>query len=89
MHVLVASVSGEFFNGTADAVSLPSELGELTILPHHQALVSVLARGRVSVMHENETSTVAITSGVLEVSDKGNVSVLIHIDTEQDAGRER
>lgn len=81
MRVLVASVSGEFFNGDADAISLPSELGELTILPHHQALVSVLARGRVSVTHGSETLKIDIMGGVLEVSDKGNVSVLAELST--------
>jgi len=77
MHVLVASVSGEVFNGSAESLSVPSEMGDLTILPHHQALVSLLSAGDVAVAHGSEHTKVSIAGGVLEVSDKGNVSVLV------------
>lgn len=79
MHVLVASVSGEIYSGNAESLSVPSEMGDLTILPHHQALVSLLSPGEVVVTCGTEKTRVTIASGVLEVSDKGNVSVLAEL----------
>jgi len=81
MHVLVASVAGEVYSGNAESLSVPSEMGDLTILPHHQALVSLLSAGEVVVTHGSEITQVRIARGVLEVSDKGNVSVLAELAT--------
>ena len=80
MHVLAASVSGEIFNGEADTLSVPSEMGELTILPHHQVLVSLLAPGEIVITHGKEKNSFAITGGVLEINEQGHVSVLVQID---------
>lgn len=79
MHVLVAASSGELFSGEAESLSLPSEVGVLTILPHHQALVSLLSVGELNVVHGKEHSTFHIAGGVLEVNVEGDVNVLAEL----------
>ena len=64
---------------TVKSVSLPGEKGEMTILPGHARLVSVLITGILTFERENGTKeTAAISSGFAEVS---NDQVTVLADT--------
>lgn len=63
----------------ADALSftLPTEAGEVTILPHHEPMTSVLVPG---IAHYTDASgkehEVALSSGFLQVDGTGRMTVL-------------
>lgn len=55
------------FSGEADSISLPTPQGEITILPHHIPLVSIVSPGSVLVRKGGEEQLFAISRGVIEV----------------------
>lgn len=55
------------FEGEVDSVSLPTPDGEITILPHHIPLVSILSVGTVLMRRGNEELLFAVSRGVIEV----------------------
>jgi len=76
-------------------VSVPTTTGEITILPHHIPLVSVLAAGEMRIKEVNGSEqTVAIAGGFLEIRGNGEIVILadnaeraeeIDIDRAEDA----
>ena len=58
------------FEDTVDAVSLPTTEGEITVLPHHIPLVTLLAAGIVRIKKGDSETPLAVSSGVIEVSGK-------------------
>jgi F-type H+-transporting ATPase subunit epsilon len=75
-HLILASVGETRFDGPAVSVTLPGEAGELTVLPHHEPLVTTLKKGNVTVRQTSgEPKVFPIESGVLEIS--GNRAVVL------------
>lgn len=66
------------YSGEVDQVSIPTKMGEITILPGHIPLVSALAAGELKAGVGNDVVSMAIVGGFAEVfSDK----VVIMADT--------
>ena len=59
-----------------DALTLPTAMGEITILPHHIPLVSTVAPGELVVRKGNEAHPMAISGGFVEVREGDQVTVL-------------
>ncbi len=61
-----------------DSISLPTKMGEITILPDHTPLVSALVAGEIKVKENAQSvKTFQITGGAIEFS--GNtVSIAVH-----------
>lgn len=66
------------YAGNADAVTLPTVTGEITILPHHIPLVTTLAPGMMVVRIGKEEQYFAVSRGVVEV-DGAKIRVLSDI----------
>ncbi len=79
-----------------DQVSLPTVDGEITVLPHHLPLVSVLKAGEVKIVRNGKPEFMAVSGGFVQVQPD-RVVVLAdtaerahEIDVERaQAGRER
>jgi F-type H+-transporting ATPase subunit epsilon len=56
------------FTGEAVSVSVPTTMGELTILPGHIPLISTLAPGMMVVRNKDGEQFFAVSRGVVEVS---------------------
>lgn len=65
-----------------DQVSLPTENGEITILPDHIPLISKLTSGDIVAVVNNENLPIAVVGGFLEVkkTDNGETEVAILAD---------
>lgn len=59
-----------------EQVSVPTLDGEITVLPHHIPLVSVLKPGELKYKKNDEEFSLAISGGFLEIREGGNVVVL-------------
>ncbi len=59
-------------------VSIPTTSGEITVLPHHIPLVSVLAAGELKIKDKDGEHHIAVSGGFLEV--KGNNEIIILAD---------
>ena len=65
-----------------DQVSLPTTLGEITVLPDHIPLITGLASGDVVAMSQGEHIPMAVVGGFLEVkkNEKGETEVAVLAD---------
>ena len=76
-NLTIASVAETRFDGPAISVTLPGEDGELTVLAHHEPIVTTLRAGKISVKEANgEHKTYDVESGVLEVSNNRAIVLL-------------
>jgi F-type H+-transporting ATPase subunit epsilon len=60
-----------------DSVSLPTPLGEITILPHHIPYASILSSGEIRFKTGRKIEFIAISSGFVEMSAANQVVVLV------------
>ncbi len=67
-QVTISQVSGLIFSGMAESVSVPGVDGEMTILAHHEPLISLLKKGTIVVIQKDTKEAYPIESGTLEVS---------------------
>jgi F-type H+-transporting ATPase subunit epsilon len=57
---------------TVDQVSIPTKLGEITVLPEHIPLIAEVSSGDVIAFLNGEHIPVAVVGGFLEVKKTGN-----------------
>jgi len=79
MHLVIAKVDQVFFDGEADRVTLPGANGVLTVLTHHEPLVTTLKPGTIVVHAANLPGgevSYPVESGVLEVKADGATVLL-------------
>ena len=76
MKLTVAKVNEVLFRGQAASLSCTGTLGDLTILPHHSALVTPVKAGKLKIVDsEGKEITLEVSSGILEVG--GNEATVI------------
>ena len=76
LRVTLARIDGPLFDGDAISVTVPGVEGEMTILPHHEDLISPLKKGVITVKTADGEHFFEITKGTLEVSNN-QATVLI------------
>ncbi len=59
-----------------DAITLPTQMGEITVLPNHIPLIANLVPGEIIYKHDNQESFFAISGGILEVNKNNEVVIL-------------
>lgn len=74
--LVVSKVSELIFSGDAHSVTLPGSEGELTILPHHEPLITKLKAGTITIRTSDGDRLITIEKGLLETSH-AQVTVLI------------
>ena len=78
MKTSVVSLTKTLYDGEATACVLPSATGEITILPNHRPLISILAKGIARITDPSGAVVkLPITSGFLEVGPDHTVHILI------------
>ena len=79
MKLVIAKVNEVYFDGEARSVTLPGAAGELTVLGHHEPLITTLKEGVITVRTddaENGQLTFPIQKGLLEVRSDGATVIL-------------
>jgi len=61
----------------ASSITITTSAGEITILPHHTSLISVIKAGEITIRKGNEQATYAIAGGILEIRPGSSVIALI------------
>ena len=59
-----------------EQVSLPTTEGEITILPNHIPLVSIIKAGELRYIKNGEVFALAVSGGFVEVREDGSIVVL-------------
>lgn len=74
---MIARVDGPVFDAPATLVTVPGAEGEMTILPQHEAFISPLKQGTITVKNtDGETESFECMSGTVEVGEN-QVSILL------------
>lgn len=69
-HLSVAKVAETLYEGEALSLTAPGEEGVLTVLAHHEALVTPLKHGLLRFeTGSGEVTELTIERGILEISD--------------------
>ncbi len=77
LKLTITSVSQTFFNGEAQAVTVPGVLGEMQILANHEAIISNLEAGKIIIKNlDGEKEIVEIQSGILEHSHNQTIILI-------------
>ena len=64
------------YRDDVDSITLPTQMGEITILPNHAPLISSLKSGEAIIKKDGEEFSIAISGGFLQVQPKNKVVVL-------------
>lgn len=75
MEVEILTPKGLEFQGEADILILPTLAGEISVLPRHTSLISVLKPGMMKIRTEKEEILKEIEGGIIEVS--GNRAAIL------------
>ena len=81
MKLGVYSLRGVLFEGEAREVSCMTLAGEITVLDHHEPLISILAKGVVKVIDaDRKEHYIPARSGFLEIDSNNQAKLLIEED---------
>ncbi|MBI4135835.1 ATP synthase F1 subunit epsilon [Candidatus Uhrbacteria bacterium] len=93
----IATPERVVYKETVDSLTLPTKDGEITVLPNHIPLVSVLVPGAITVRKGSDEQYLAVSGGFIEVqpaqispsekfqSGKPNTRVVVLADTAERA----
>ncbi len=72
MHLKLISPERVLSDEPFVSVSVPTELGEITVLPHHAPLVAILVSGIITVRLPNGSiDEIAVSNGFIRVTKEG------------------
>lgn len=75
MHIEIITPERTVLKDEADEILVPTEKGQIGILPHHINLVTRLSHGEIVIKHNAKEKILAVTGGFLEVTS-GKVTIL-------------
>ncbi len=77
LKLTISRVDGPVFDGDVVSVSVPGVSGDMQILAQHEALISPLKKGTVTIVKaDNKEESHLIDSGTLEISNN-HATILI------------
>lgn len=71
MHTELITSEGSAFTGDALSVTIPSGMGEITILKNHIPLLSTVEPGTMIIRTSSDELFFAVSRGVIQVGPKG------------------
>ena len=77
LQISVVTPEKTLIHQEADEITIPTTQGEITVLPEHIPLLAQIAPGTLQIKHGNQTETLAVMGGFLEV---GNNAVTLLAD---------
>ena len=72
----IATPERVVYEDEINQVSIPTTSGEVTILPNHIPLVSVIKSGEIKIVDKDGEHVLAIAGGFLEVRDDNEIIIL-------------
>lgn len=76
LSIEITTPERTLFKGTVDAATIPTSEGEITVLPHHIPLVSVLAPGELILKKDGKETSIAVSTGFIQVRDGEHILIL-------------
>lgn len=93
----IVTPNGVIYEDEIDQLTIPTASGEITVLPNHIPLISILSAGELVVKKEGVEIPMSVSSGIVEVRPNNELHIMAetaeraeHIDVERaEAGRLR
>jgi F-type H+-transporting ATPase subunit epsilon len=76
IHLSILTPERKVFSETVEQVSLMTETGEITVLPNHIPLVTILQHGELRYKKHNEEFALAVSGGFAEVRPHNQLVIL-------------
>lgn len=88
LHLQIITPEKTVFDDDVDQVSLPTENGEITILPHHVGLVTTIQTGELIYKKHQKETHLAAGFGFAQVG-KNSVKVLVDLAAPEEEIQEK
>jgi F-type H+-transporting ATPase subunit epsilon len=75
INLKITTPERTIYDQDVDSVSIPTRQGEITVLPEHIPLISLLAPGEMHIRVGKEEEFIAVSGGFIEVG-KNSVTIL-------------
>ena len=75
LQLKITTPEGIVYKQEVDSVTIPTQTGEITVLPNHIPLVSVLQPGEIIARKNGKEEYLSVSTGFIEVN-KNNVTLL-------------
>jgi|SRR3989339_2209082 len=76
IHLKIATPEKVIYENDVFQVSIPTMDGEITVLPNHVPLVSVLKAGEMKIVDKDGEQILAVSGGFLEVRGQNEIVIL-------------
>lgn len=76
LNLSVSTPEGSLFKGEIDQLTVNTEVGEITILPNHIPLVSIVKPGELLIKQDKKNIALAVYGGFLEIRNNNEVVLL-------------
>lgn len=67
LHLKLITPVAKVFEEDVTSVTIPTRVGQITVLPHHTELVSILEPGELLVRTNDKEHPLAVSGGIVEV----------------------
>jgi F0F1-type ATP synthase epsilon subunit len=83
MQLGIYSLEKVLYYGEAREVNCNTKSGQITILDHHEPLISLLAKGSIKIVDENKKEWyIPVSTGFLEVNSENQTKILVEEEKE-------
>lgn len=76
LSLKIATPEKVIYQNDIEQISVPTTTGEITILPHHVPLVSVLQAGELKIKDKAGEQVIAVSGGFLEIKANNEAVIL-------------
>ncbi len=73
----IITMDGVFFSDSVSEIILPTDIGQIAVLPMHIPLISKIKEGEVVLKIGKDEKKVKVSSGILEVRPHSEVYLLV------------
>lgn len=73
----IITMDGVFFSDSVSEIILPTDMGQIAVLPMHIPLISKIKEGEVILKIGKDEKKIKVSSGVLEVRPHSEVYLLV------------
>ena len=68
INLKIITPEGTTFENNVDSITIPTKTGEITVLPNHISMVSVVVPGEIIIKKDSKEEYMSVSTGFLEIS---------------------
>ena len=76
IHFQIVTPEKIVYKDEVESISIPTQMGEITVLPNHAPLISALKPGELHIKKDGIEVNMAVSGGFIQVQPKSKVVIL-------------